>query len=369
MDWHGGKTSGPCKRAFSEIGGNAGLAYAKYRFSFGDAGGPVEVDPNADEIRRRGFDGTGRYGAGREGSGKGRYMTEIQTGPASDLEGFGMRAQSLLVLIVLLLGSAVADEPSPAFDPTSMQLQDMLDKTTQFRVSLTKAGEFELPVHRSLTPSETACAQSINRGHYFQDYLQQQRSAAHFDNCAIDDGSAYIRELLHQADGAFAAAPAGASQDNAEIQIALLAIGQTLHAIQDFYAHTNYIEMESHDSHVLDGRDAPIVQIWTEDGVHRLDALLKAGLVSGTWALGVPKRCSAGALTHAALNKDSNDADEGKQKVAKWGNRTLFQSAFATAERASVAFLQFGARRWPQFARACGDELDLIGLTDSRSAE
>jgi hypothetical protein len=280
-----------------------------------------------------------------------------------------MRPRNLLVLIVFLFGWAIADEPSTALHPTSKQLQQNLDKTTSYRMSLTKAGEFELPIHRSLTPSETACSQSINRGHYFQDYLQQQRSAAHFDNCAFDEGSEYIRDLLRQTDRAFAAVPSGASRDSADVQTALLAIGQTLHAIQDFYAHTNYIELESHDPSVLDGRDVPIIRIWTEDGKRQLDGLIKAGLVSGTWALGLPKRCSAGALTHTALNKDSNDSDKGKQKVARWENRTLFQSAFATAQRASVAFLQFGARRWPQFARACGDELDFISVTDYRAVK
>src|SRR5262245_31590186 len=123
------------------------------------------------------------------------------------------------VLTVLAFAPRLgAQETVTAIDEA--QVERALRAAPTQRVSLSRAGSFDLKAHRRLTPTEMACSRQINRAHYLQDLLQQQRSAAHFDNCAFDEGLAYIQSLIADADSKFLALAASQtkSTNSTELQ-------------------------------------------------------------------------------------------------------------------------------------------------------
>ncbi|WP_026379726.1 hypothetical protein [Afifella pfennigii] len=154
-----------------------------------------------------------------------------------------------------------------------------------------------------------------------QDLLQTQ-SCVHFDNCDFPGGIAHIADewnLIEKVGDKYANA-------------ALAAFGALLHTTQDFYAHSNWIEL-----HV---GEAPI-PVWDQ----KL-ASLPADIVSGTWALGSPKLCGPDAPSHSQLNKDNPNSKEGGKIVDSGPNagKSLFELAFATALAATkVQFARFAA--------------------------
>lgn len=139
--------------------------------------------------------------------------------------------------------------------------------------------------------------------------LQQTLSEIHFDNCTFAESIEYINSewrLVKQAGDRLGDA-------------ALAAFGRLLHTTQDFYAHSNWIELHVHQS--------PI-PIWDQSL-----GTLPSDIVSGTWWIGGPKRCGPDVPTHSRLNKDNPDSQVGSKVVDSGPNqgKTLFDLAFATA--------------------------------------
>jgi hypothetical protein len=124
------------------------------------------------------------------------------------------------------------------------------------------------------------------------------QSAAHFDNCAWSEGSAWIKN--HRT-AAVAAAIADDANPTAAGRAAVFDnFGFVLHATEDFYAHSYWVE--NHDWGVLAD----------------LGGAQPAGWYSGIWDGDEPKHCPAGSPHHSDLNKDSS-------------SRPYFDEAYADA--------------------------------------
>lgn len=136
--------------------------------------------------------------------------------------------------------------------------------------------------------------------------LNQFDSALHFDNCAFGPGVERIDRLWELI------------RSGIEANV-FMTFGTLIHTVQDFYAHSNWIELHTQDD--------PI-PVWDL----RLDSL-PSDIVSGTFPLDWPKLCGSGAPTHGELNKDKPTSPEGSKVVDSGPNagRTLFELAFATA--------------------------------------
>lgn len=182
---------------------------------------------------------------------------------------------------------------------------------------------FELSYHEALTrDANVACGNLLNTDqmdtvvgfNVLQD-VYQWLSKIHFDNCDFPGGIENIQGGWDTIDAAGSGYP----------ETALAAFGALLHTTQDFYAHSNWIEL-----HV----DQSPIPVWDQTL-----ASLPAQIVSGTWAIGFPKLCGPGAPTHAELNKDSPDSSEGGKVVQSGPNagKNLFTLAFETALNATVA--------------------------------
>jgi hypothetical protein len=181
--------------------------------------------------------------------------------------------------------------------------------------------KFEIQYHAALT--EQACPDdptirdnlSVIVAANVATDLDQFDSALHFDNCAFAPGAQRIdalRQLI----------ASGTLEENP-----YLLFGTMIHTVQDFYAHSNWVELHEGE------RPVPVWDL--------VVGSLPAQIVSGTFFLDTPKLCGPGAPTHAELNKDSPDSPEGAKVVESGPNagQTLFALAFAAALRATE--LQF----------------------------
>ena len=110
---------------------------------------------------------------------------------------------------------------------------------------------FSLRDHFALGTPARACADVLSRAAVWQDVRHAASSAAHFDNCAFDDGLAYIAALEREAGDLLRAATARRTASGGmgeaalrQAHAAVFLLGQALHAVQDFYSHSNFLELE-----------------------------------------------------------------------------------------------------------------------------
>lgn len=102
-----------------------------------------------------------------------------------------------------------------------------------------------------------------------QDFYQTE-SQFHFDNCAFQDGVDFIARqwtLIQNSGDKYG-------------DVALAAFGRLLHTVQDFYSHSNWIELHDNEA---------IIPVWDMNLQN-----LPPDIVSGTWVIGAPKRCRSG---------------------------------------------------------------------------
>lgn len=184
-----------------------------------------------------------------------------------------------------------------------------------------------------------------------QDSIHQFESKAHFDNCDFDGGLSYINTLLSEVE-LHSSSITSAEPDAGAVRVAKLkayfALGQALHAIQDFYAHTNFVEMmvERHKQKPL-GLDAFVrlsIPLWSSDSPAKVKQLISEGLKSGHVWWGTPQLCPAGSPTHGQMAKD-HDEKYGGTKTAM--GMTLHKLSYELAREATRAFIAYAWFAWP----------------------
>jgi heterokaryon incompatibility protein Het-C len=192
---------------------------------------------------------------------------------------------------------------------------------------------FSLPTHIDLVSQAceghfvTNAIAKISQGNLLQD-ANQFTSNLHFDNCTFAEGAAYYAERWNVIESA------------GDPITALHTFGQILHSVQDFYAHSNWVEL-----HV----DHSPIPLWNFD-----ESTLPNLIVSGTWSIGFPKKCGSGVPSHEMLNKDNPDTESGRITVQTGPNTgsSLFQLAYASA----LAHSKMEVRRFEGVIHAAGLE-------------
>jgi hypothetical protein len=233
-----------------------------------------------------------------------------------------------------------------------------LDSVSSTRAVAVKP-EFSTPIHVRLVRSDARakqCSDVLARAQWQQDIVLALDATAHFDNCRFDESVAVVQTEMRTA---IAAGKQKQQQD------ALAALGRALHGIQDFYSHTNYVELSAKKYARLE--DVPIVTLWNDAGIAELKSLTGSGLRSGYvwWERG--DACGKGGLTHAALNKDE-PSGHGAEPIVGW-KRTHHQAARDLAQQATEEFLRVmlaqDELRW--LANACNARLQYLLLSDRRT--
>lgn len=209
----------------------------------------------------------------------------------------------------------------------------------------------------------------LRKALYLQDTYHQFESKVHFDNCDFDDGIAYIDSLLAEVDRHVTAALAAQDEkDQAAVEASVLnaffALGQALHGVQDFYAHTNYVELSV--GQVKKSTDIDVVSPWKQSGKDRIKELISKGLVSGYVFWGFPQMCPKGTPAHADMAKDKATTPSGAVKVPHLENRNRYQIAVQLAREASQDLIDDAFRKWPLLKEVNGKHMAFEVLVDRR---
>ena len=260
----------------------------------------------------------------------------------------------------------------PPLPPDEWKGTDPLAPTA----SLVPEDGFDLVVHREMTPAGGVCSDQLNAAMYRQDIAHAFESRAHFDNCAFDEATQYIDSLLGEAGRDFEAAShttPKAGEVSKDVRAGMFALGQALHAVQDFYAHSNYVELMETANPSLDSQSRiPIVTVWEPSGRAKVLDLRRMHLGSGQVWWSLPHRCSADVPTHHELAKDSRATMAGSRS-SPWkaadGQSMIpnYVVARNLAERATRAYLQWCSKRWPAIRQNCGDAVKYIVQEDRRN--
>lgn len=224
---------------------------------------------------------------------------------------------------------------------------------------------FKLEFHQKLSGMKNPeCTAMIDRAHWMQDIFLQSESRMHFDNCAFEEGIGFIQEM------AAIVREQGKHPDDAAMRReALFALGRALHTIQDFYAHSTYVELmdKSAAANVSREEGLPVFKLWEQTARSELPALRKQELVSGTWAIGGPKKCGSSNKTHGELAKDSKATSSGAAKLAhakQWKLENRFEAAFDLARRATLQFVNEVVP--PELVKSCGGVMAALVLVDDQ---
>lgn len=191
----------------------------------------------------------------------------------------------------------------------------------------------------------------LRKALYWQDIVHQFQSKAHFDNCDFDSSISYIHSLLSEAgEHVLVAEKAQSTRDDSVMQAAVrgafFAIGQALHAVQDFYAHSNYVELTKNS--VTRVTDLKVVAPWRQEGKARITELRREGLISGYVWWGFPQHCPSCSISHADLAKDSETTTSGQVKISHLKNiNNQYDIARYLATEASQELLGDAFKRWP----------------------
>ncbi len=134
-------------------------------------------------------------------------------------------------------------------------------------------------------------------------------SVSHFDNNMLDESRANVELLMSLARSGLTA-PAGVptDEDRRRVGVALMFFGEACHAIQDFYAHSTWVDVNRDLIRI--GGHIESLPMWNGEqlgGPADLGGLTIYGTQTGFVELPTP----AGSVTHDALNKDGPGTSQG----------------------------------------------------------
>jgi hypothetical protein len=268
-----------------------------------------------------------------------------------------MRLRMIVVWIAMLTVPAAAQQPPMRVSHEAPEYPGF--SNVQDRRALRITPSFSTSIHVDLVendPAARACTEVLAAAQWRQDILLALDATAHYDNCQFEAATDYVQRLLSEA--------IAAAVKN-EHKAALAALGRALHGIQDFYSHTNYVELAAAQSGKPDEVD--IVPVWTSAGRQQLSALVAHGLISGHvwWEPG--NICAKPVRSHEDLNKDRPDSVSGREIVWAW-KLSRHQAARALALQATRTFLRdaFSRKELRPVAEACNEKVGFLLLTDNR---
>lgn len=275
---------------------------------------------------------------------------------------------SLLLVLAPHLWAQQGNPPKPPKSPE--QIPDI--RTVKAIIICGNCGHlFDGATHEEILDGlvSNAHVSELRRALYLQDTVHQFESKVHFDNCDFNAATDYIDSLLAEVDGHVRAAKkardAGDSGGiDSAVKKAFFALGQALHGVQDFYAHTNYVELSV--SNVTRSTDIDIVAPWTSSGKDRIKDLSAKGLISGFVFWGFPQKCPSGTASHADLAKDKATTKSGAVKIPHFENRSQYQIAVQLAGKASQEFIDDAFLRWPLLKEVNGEHVAFEILVDRR---
>ena len=284
-----------------------------------------------------------------------------------------MNCRPMLIKVlcfILLTCSSVYGEDLKKPDPPPLKWDGLGKMKTVVSVSVSADQPFGFTAHKEANAMKAmpkVCFNQLNRAIYWQDTYHQFQSKAHFDNCDFKGALDYIQKLYDEAQNlALRAKKENEEVKNETIKLAMFSLGQALHAIQDFYAHSNYVELMEKRYEEFD--DVPSLKFWTEDGRKTLEKLAEAKeLHTGRVWWGFPKLCEDSVPSHEELAKDSESTESGEISIEKWEDLSRFQAAQQLSNEASLEFIKDSFKKMPILGEVCGTNAIYTVFVDRRN--
>ena len=153
------------------------------------------------------------------------------------------------------------------------------------------------------------------------DEIMNVLSAHHFDNNRIQEGVDYVNQQIYGAAGALQNSQLNTFAEVVDYTRALFHFGQGLHALQDFYAHSTWIECQTPLLRI--GGNVANVAIWDGNPGNGCATTVQgvdlSGLQTGYFGLPTP----GDGISHDLLNKDNPGSPEGAVQVFRLFPSTL----------------------------------------------
>ncbi|MFJ2467584.1 HET-C-related protein [Pseudomonas sp. NPDC087615] len=283
------------------------------------------------------------------------------------------RAVMTVGAIALFMQLAYAED-TPKKPPPPPDIVPTLHQSNPPVLCVGCDGIFDMRTHKEVLENLSAnpYLAELRKALYQQDIVHQFESKAHFDNCDFDSAITYVTSLLDEADEEVGTAMKAKSVgDLKTMEIAagsaFFAIGQALHAVQDFYAHTNYVEMQAPKANKV--TDIEVVAPWRPKGRDRINELREEGLYSGYVFWGFPQKCPANTTSHGDLAKDTATTKSGAKKLPHLQDLNQYNVAVFLASQASLELMKDAFKRWPLLKDLNGRRVAFETLVDRRGID
>lgn len=264
--------------------------------------------------------------------------------------------------------SAVANAETSEKPPKPSEIAPPLQSLSLEPICIDCGDSFDTSSHKELLDklAKNIYLSELRHALYFQDSIHQFESRAHFDNCDFDSAITYINDLLNETNEHVQKAQSQKEKEDKEIAMkkAYFSLGQAIHAVQDFYAHSNFVELMVPKAKSAD--DLIVVEPWTSEGKAIIAKLAEQKLLSGYVFWGLPQKCEKDSISHSDLAKDSPDTKSGKIKIAHFQNQSQYKVALFLARKTSVALMKYAFKRWPLMKEMGGSEMAFEVLIDRR---
>jgi hypothetical protein len=189
------------------------------------------------------------------------------------------------------------------------------------------------------------CLAILRAEQLLQDTAGVLSAPVHFDNCTFDEG---LKLILKRTD------EGNRCVEHECWDQALGAYGAAIHTVQDFYAHSNWVELGVKSGSSID--DYANLKLWTETGGATVRERAKNHeLLSGYSLPTVPHDCPSKTPTHSDLGKESANGPPGSNPTnsEKWCNLNYYDSALRLASIATVQYFADAFHRYPQLSAYC----------------
>ncbi len=252
------------------------------------------------------------------------------------------------------------DQTTPAPTVDSWQGLDALQSDKVVKWSAAQPNSFATPDHVKLVAAAGKCSEALASAQWRQDVLLQFDASAHFDNCAFKPTLEYVASLLAGVGQKMKIVPVSESDVNEAMGL----LGRAVHAIQDFYSHSNYVELMASKGVKFD--EDLVIPVWTPAGAAQVLTLAKSGgLVSGRVWWDGPKLCADSVPSHGELAKDDDKMPSGSAVLPNW-NYQGYRAARQLANWATIQFLGAMYARWPVLRTTCGPVVHFLPAGDNR---
>jgi hypothetical protein len=184
----------------------------------------------------------------------------------------------------------------------------------------------------------------LNKAVWYQDIFHFFGSKHHFDNCCFAESIEQIINLQKDNDADYAKL-LQIQKEKERVRLKekiIFRTGRILHSAQDFFSHSNFVELmqEKYD----DIKAVPAIEFLIASGQTKILDLSKNGLYSGKFFFSFPHKCEKDKIGNQNFNKDGPNTRAGKL-LTKWRNLpnknyfSNFEAAMFFADRSTFLIL------------------------------